>query len=277
MSKKTKLVKVVDQETGEVLAEDVLYKSQSKISENQRKGLILQEERKNDRRHFTFADMENIQEVISNLSNVHLGYLLHLQCFMDFEEGKLIGKEGKEITKKVEIQKTLNLSKDTNKRFCNVLEDNGILEIVDGKYRINPAYHFKGQIYEQKVIKLFTTTLKRLSKTIKANELGFLYKLLPYVHYDTNMICINPHEINPKKIQYLNIQAISEITGIHEKKISTLIRVLRKDGIIAETTLQDKRHTFITLNPYIFYRKSGQPDNTLKSMFASTPYSSKNR
>lgn len=277
MNIKTRLVTIVDNETGEILDDDILYSPQSKISHNQKIGFLKQQEIKNDRRHFNFADMENISEVISNLSNVHLGYLLHLQCFMDFEEGILKGKEGRKMTKKVDIQKTLCISKDTNKRFCKALEDNSILEVANGVYRINPMYHFRGKSHDQKVIKLFTTTLKKLCNTINPNELGFLYKLLPYVHLETNMICINPFERDPMKIQYLNIQTIAEITGIHKKKIQTLIRGLRKGGVIRESIGEDKRHNFITLNPYIFYRKSGQPDNTLKSMFASSPYSPKNR
>ncbi|WP_193224704.1 replication/maintenance protein RepL [Bacillus sp. B1-b2] len=246
-------------------------------SKKQIEGYKKQFEKKKDNRHFNFANMENISEVISNLTNVHLGYLLHLQCFMNFEDGILTGKEGMKMTKKVDIQKTLCISKDTNKRFCKALENNGILEVTNGVYRINPMYHFSGKSHEQKVIKLFTTTLKNLCKTINPNELGFLYKLLPYVHLETNMICINPFERDPMKIQYLNIQTIAEITGIHKNKIQTLIRGLRKGGIIRESIGEDKRHTFITLNPYIFYRKSGQPDNTLKSMFASSPFSPKNR
>jgi transcription initiation factor IIE alpha subunit len=275
MAVKTKLVTLLDQETGEILQEDIVYHPQSRMNEKQRDGYKKYLEKKNDRRHFAFADMENIQKVISDLSNVHLGYLLNLQCFMDHKTGYLHGKDGKEITKKVDIQKTLNISKETNKRLCKSLKDTGILEVDNGKYRINPTYHFKGKINEQKVIKLFATTLKKLCKEIKPNELGFLYKLLPYVHYDTNMICINPHETNPENIEFLNIQGIAEITGIHKNKIPQLIRELRKGGVVAETTLKDKRHTFIILNPYIFYRKSGQPDNTLKGIFSSSPYSPK--
>lgn len=275
MTKKAKLVKVLDQVTGEILAEDVLYKPESNLSARQREGFIKQEEKISDRRLFTFVDMEKIQEVILNLSNVHLGYLLHLQCFIALETGFLHNKEGEVMTKKVDIHKALGISKDVNKRLCKELEDNGILENIDGKYRINPKYHFKGKVHNRKVVKLFTTTLKQLCKTIQPAELGFLYKLLPYVHYETNMICINPIEIDPTKIEYLNLKGISEITGIHEKKVSDLIKGLRKGKIIRESIGEDKRHTFIKLNPYIFYRKSGQPDNTLKAEFASSPYSPK--
>ncbi|PHD43196.1 hypothetical protein COF67_27345 [Bacillus toyonensis] len=273
----SRLVHLVDQQTGEVLGEDIINPQSQVISENQRQAYKKKLEKERDNRHFSFADMENIKEVISKLTNVYLGYLLQLQCHMEFGTGFLIGKDGAVMTKKVDIEHTLGITNSTNKRLCKALESNGVLEEVKGGYRINPAYHFRGQgqAQEQKIIKLFTTTLKQLCKILKPAEIGFLYKLLPYVHYGTNMICINPHEIDSNEIKYLNIEAIAQITEIHQKKISTLLRGLRKGGIIAETILEDKRHTFITLNPYIFYRKSGQPDNTLRGMFAASSYAPK--
>ncbi|MBU8768767.1 replication/maintenance protein RepL [Cytobacillus oceanisediminis] len=272
---KPKLVTVLDQKTGEILAKDVLYKPQAKVSASQREGFIKKENRKVDRRHFAFADMENLREVISVLSNVHLGYLLHLQCFIDYESQYLHNHDGKEMTKKTDIQKALGVSKETNKRLCKALETNGILEKNDGRYRINPKFHFKGKNKNRKVVKLFTTTLKRLCNVLSANELGFLYKLLPYVHFETNMICINPFEKEPQKVEFLNVKGIAEVTGLHEDNISLLLTSLRKGRIIVETIREDKRNKYFTLNPYIFYRKSGQPDNTLKGLFASSPYSPK--
>lgn len=266
---------LVNLKTGEIVRE--LDKGDKVVSKEQRESYKRHLDRVYDKRHFSFAFMENIKGVISTLSTVHLGYLLQLQCHMEFGTGFLIGKDGAVMTKKVDIEHALDITNSTNKRLCKALESNGILEEVKGGYRINPTYHFRGQTQEQKIIKLFTTTLKQLCKILKPAEIGFLYKLLPYVHYETNMICINPHEIDSKEIQYLNIENIAQITEIHQKKISILLRSLRKSGVIAETILEDKRHTFITLNPYIFYRKSGQPDNTLKGMFAASPYAPKNR
>jgi DNA-binding MarR family transcriptional regulator len=244
-------------------------------SKKQKEGYKRQLEKIKDTRYFTFAHMESLLEVISNLSNVHLGYLLHLQCYIDLHTGFLHDKENKVITKKVDIQKILGIQAKTNQRLCKELEDNGILEVVDGKYRINPKYHFKGQAHDQKVIKLFSTTLKRLCETIKAKELGFLYKLLPYVHLSTNMICINPFEKDLEKVEYLNIEGIADITGLTRQSVANLIDELKKDKIVAKTTIEDERHTFITLNPYIFYRISGKPNDNLKVMFVSSPYSAK--
>jgi hypothetical protein len=221
--------------------------------------------RDQDNRHFSFADMENIKIVIFNISTVHCGYLLILQCYMEFGTGRLT------ITRK-EMPKAIGTSDSTFIRFWNVMHSHGIITEINGEYYVNPYFHFRQQPNNNQVIKVFTTKLKQLENELTASNLGFLYKLLPYVHYDTNMICADPFT-SQENIKFLNKIQISILVEMDEKKTSKLLDKLCKLGVIAETIRQDdKRDRIFTLNPYIFYRKKGKPDDTLRGLFASTPY-----
>jgi hypothetical protein len=52
-----------------------------------------------------------------------------------------------------------------------------------------------------------------------------------------------------------------------------MLDTLRKAGVVAETIRQDdKRDRIFTLNPFVFYRKAGKPDDTLRGLFASSRY-----
>jgi hypothetical protein len=218
-----------------------------------------------DNRHFSFADMENIKVIISNVKTVYCGYLLILQCYMEYGTGKLT------VSRK-EMQTVLEISKQTFQRFWRVMISNGIIFEDNGESYVNPDFHFRHQPNHNRVIKLFTTTLKKLTAVLTASELGFLYKLLPYVHYDTNMICADPFT-EPEKIQFLNKTQIALLVDMDEKKASKLLGKLRKIGVVAETIRQDdRRDRIFTLNPYVFYRKKGRPDDTLRGLFAATPY-----
>lgn len=84
---RSRLVHLVDLQTGEVLGEEIINPKSLGISENQRQAYKNKLEKERDNRHFSFAFMENIKEVISTLSTVHLGYLLQLQCHMEFGTG----------------------------------------------------------------------------------------------------------------------------------------------------------------------------------------------
>ncbi|MDQ6598077.1 hypothetical protein [Bacillus salipaludis] len=218
-----------------------------------------------DKRLFSFADMDTIKFIISNVSTVHCGYLLILQCYMEFGTGKLT------LTRK-EMPKAVGMSESTFIRFWKVMQSYGIITDKGGEFYMNPYFHFRQQPQHNQVIKVFTTKLKQLKEVVTASELGFLYKLLPFVHYDTNMICADP-VTEPENIQFLNKTQIALLVGMEEKKASKILDKLRKIGVIAETIRQDdKRDRIFTLNPYIFYRKKGRPDHTLRGLFASTPY-----
>jgi hypothetical protein len=258
---------IIDQGTGEILKVidwDTHYiRAKTQDEAYKRKQFAMK-----DNRHFSFADMQHIKEVISNISTVHCGYLLILQCFMEYRTGKL-------TLKRKEMPKAVGTSESTFIRFWNEVRSHGIVIEKKGEYYVNPRFHFRSEAKSDRVIKLFTTTLKQLRNDLKPAELGFLYKLLPYVHFETNMICADPFTA-PEDIQFLNKSQIAELVEMEEKKTSKMLDKLRKSGVIAETIRgEDKRVRLFTLNPYVFYRRKGQPDDTLRNMFASTPYSPK--
>ncbi|MFB9762484.1 hypothetical protein [Ectobacillus funiculus] len=259
---------IYDQTTGEIVGafdSNKQYIRSKDSDEAYKRYLAKQQERLQDKRHFSFADMNGIQEVIASISTVHCGYLLLLQCYMEFETGEL-------ALSRQEMWKALNVTESTFKRFWGEMRKYGIITESNSKYYVNPNYHFRGKTKQENVIKVFATPLKQIAKELTASELGFLYKLLPFVHYETNMICADPFSA-PEQIQFLNKTQISRLVEMEEKKASRTIDKLRRAGVLAETTRQDdKRDKIYTLNPYIFFRKSGKPDDTLRGLFASTPY-----
>lgn len=264
MKKKMSKANITIEETGEIICtidfEKQYIRARSSDEAYKRKQYYMQ-----DNRHFSFADMENIREVIFNVSTVHCGYLLILQCYMEFGTGKLT------ISRR-EMPKIIGASKSTFIRFWTVMLGHGIINEKNGEFYVNLYFHFRQQQKHNRVIKLFTTKLRQLKAELTAAELGFLYKLLPYVHYDTNMICADPFT-TPENILFLNKTQISLLVELEEKKASKNLDKLRKIGVIAETIRQDdKRDRIFTLNPYLFYRKRGQPDDTLRGLFASTLY-----
>ncbi|MDQ1146598.1 hypothetical protein QE429_003425 [Bacillus sp. SORGH_AS 510] len=251
--------KLVDVSTGEYFDMGEYY-LRARASDEAFKQIINK-----DNRHFSFADMDTIKFIISNVSTVHCGYLMILQCYMEYGTGKL------KLTRN-EMPKAVSTSKSTFNRFWKVMINYGIIIEKNGGFYVNPYFHFRQQPQHNRVIKLFTTMIKQLIHELSASELGFLYKLLPFVHYDTNMICADPFT-EPENIQFLNKTQIALLVGMDEKKTSKQLDKLRKIGVVAETIRQDdKRDRIFTLNPYVFYRKKGRPDDTLRGLFASTPY-----
>ncbi|MGM7724380.1 hypothetical protein [Metabacillus sp. Hm71] len=244
-------------------------------SQEQLEAIEKERNKKKDLRHFSFSHMMNIREVTDNLTNKQCGYILMLQPYLQFKTNVLILMNADEspMTEK-ELAIALKVTPKTIKKVVENLITDDVLSIdKSGYYRMNERYHFRKKVKEDEsmLIKTFFTTLKQLK--LKPAELGVLYKLLPYVHYETNMICANPFEEVPADIRFLTTKQIAEVIGMHEKKAIEVLRELKKSGAIAETTkfVEDARVKYITLNPFIFYRQSGKPDTSLAAMFLSRP------
>ena len=226
-----------------------------------------------DRRHFSFAHMQNIREVIARMSTVNCGRLLMLIGHIDFETGVLVNERGKPMDKN-DMREVVKLSERAFRDFFRTMTENDIIqELENGQYRINPQYHFVGKLDDDKAVKAFTAAVRKLADVLKPAELGFVYKLLPHVHYSTNMICLDPFEPDPRRIQFLNAKRIAEVVGMDEKETVKILKRLRKAGVLAETRREDdKRDVLFIVNPFIFYRKKGRPDETLRAMFSAHPY-----
>src|SRR5690606_32536787 len=120
--------------------------------------------------------------------------------------GVLVTERGQAMSK-TQMREVVGLSERAFRDFYRTMTENDIIqEVEDGKYRINPQYHFAGKTDSVEVVKAFTSAVRKLAGRLRPSELGFVYKLLPHVHFATNMICADPFEPDPTKIRFLNVR-----------------------------------------------------------------------
>jgi DNA-binding MarR family transcriptional regulator len=241
------------------------------ITVEQLAAIEREQQKQRDKRHFSFAHMRNIREITDNLPNKQCGYILMLQPYLQMKSNTLVdpGRDEAPLDK-AGIAKALGVTPKTAGTVINSLIEDDVLSVTpNGNYRMNDRYHFRKRIREGKniLVKTFFTTLKELK--LKPAELGALYKLLPYIHYETNMVCADPFEDDPAEIRFLSAKQIAEVIGLDDKKTLHILKALKKAEVLAETTRysKDARVKFVTLNPTIFTRQSGQPDASLMAMF----------
>ena len=224
-----------------------------------------------DKRHFSFSHMQHIAEITRNLSNKICGYILLLQPYIAFKTNVLVS-EGRSATplSTADLARIWNVGKRTARAVLDELEAHSIVFITGDKIAINERYHFRKRAGKGEVdalIKTYATTLKKFR--LSAADLGFVYKTLTNVHYDTNLICADPFA-NPEDIRFLSDKEIGQLVGMSESKTKEVLARLRKAGIISEwINAEDKREKFTALNPFVFYRKQGEPDGLLLALFAN--------
>lgn len=224
-----------------------------------------------DKRYFSFIHMRNIQEITRNLSNKYCGYILLLQPHIAFRTNVLVvdGRENKPLTID-DLAQIWDVSKRTARAIVDELEARSILFETSGIFSVNERYHFRNSATAGEVdalIKTYFTALKAFK--LNAADLGFVYKLLPNVHYDTNLVCADPFAA-PEDIRFLTDGEIGELVGMSATKTKEALKRLRSANIIGEwADVSDKRVKFTALNPFVFYRKQGEPDGMLRALFAN--------
>jgi len=216
-------------------------------------------------RDFTFSNMLNMPEVIAKIDDKHCGHLLYLQTFINYD-GQLVKADNSTMTKR-DIQTVLCLQKTAFYEFFNAMLANGIIFEEGDHYRINPAYHFRGSTDNTRVIKSFSAKVRALYSARNAKHLGFIYKLLPFVHFDTNTVCANPFERNVEQVVQLSKKDIADLTGVSEKTVYSYLRKMKLGDEFVFAEIRRGQTKYYKLNPFIFYRKDGEPDATLREIF----------
>lgn len=215
---------------------------------------------------FTVTQMRNIDEVIERVSDKHCGYLLYLQCFVNYDA--ILENPDKSAMSREDMMRTLKIGRTTLHHFLRETTEAGVIEEDGDKYRLNPRYHFQGKTDNTAVIKTFVAKVKELYTEVNAKDLGFVYKLLPHIHLETNTICANPYERDVENTLPLTKEDIARLTQVTEKSVYTKLRNLRfgDQYVFAEVIYGKSR--YYKINPFVFYRRSGQPDATLREMFS---------
>jgi biotin operon repressor len=271
----------VNLETGEVVKISSYRTVEQEKAYQEKK---MREKSRKKAKAFTFSNMENAKEVIQMLTTMELGYFLVLQTYIDYSNNALVkSSHNPTPMSRGDIGEVLGINNRSHvkKHIDNFLEKGLMIEktiTVDGKqvkaFCINEKYHFKGKTDNQKVVKAFSEQIRRIyntnfSKKSKKQpaDMGFLYLILPYIHYETNILCLNPFEPNPEAIEALSIADICRITGLDKKNVQAKLNNLKWDGMTVFAKVIKGRKTHLKVNPFVFYRKDGEPDNSLVTDF----------
>lgn len=224
---------------------------------------------KRDKRIFSFSRMQEMVDTASKLSNKHAGYMLMLFPHIQYRTNILVSLGRKEnqipLTDK-DLAEVFGINKRYVSGIITELKEIGVItETREGYYKVNERYHFRGRSREDTymLVKTFHTTLNKIK--VNPAELGVLYKLLPYIHYESNLVCENPFEDDPRKVRFLNTSEIAGKVGLSRQKLNDTLRKLvsagaiatiqRKSGIVPQASDGDGRETVVLINPYVITRK----------------------
>ncbi|MFJ7510027.1 hypothetical protein ACIQW7_11265 [Peribacillus simplex] len=234
---------------------------------------------------FIFTEMDGVKFVeLTNLENKQLGYFLVMQTYIDYDN-MLRAKGAKLPMKPVELRKALKITDTrTFKKIMVEFEEIGLIhhkevEMYGKSYKaifVNDKYCFKkglqGDNKNRKTVnavKIFIDTLQEVyeQKKVTAGDVGIIYKAIQYLHYNSNVLAQNPSEMDEAFVQPLDMEEFADALGlsrmgIHKKLVAlTYPCTYREQEVELKVFARVKvgKHTFLKLNPFVAWRKAGEP------------------
>jgi len=229
-----------------------------------------------DTRHYSLTNMRTVPELLGDVPRKLLGYVLMLQPHIEYGTNALIRGEGDDtrlraadFAKVWKVQRRAAIENVAELERLSIIFGN-----ADGTYTINERYHFRGKVRDETaegaVIKTFFTAFKRFD--LKPAEWGFVYSLLPFVHYESNVICADPFEANPENVRYLSEKQIAEKLQMDYREARRILKRLRDARIATSTNIGDQRESLTQMNPFVFFRQAGYPSAALATPFLAEQY-----
>lgn len=278
-------IEMINRNTGELIkVSSYTTVEEAAAIQKQLEGWIIKKAREGGKsKAFTFTKMENVKAISNKFSNVELGYFLVLQSYVDYDNLLIVSSHNKQPMSKRDIGGILRIKHrgHLKKLLDRFIDSHLLIEkevIVDGEYftgyYVNTDFHFKGTTRSRKIVKVFSNQVRRLysehltEKGLKQPaDLGFVYKISPYIHYETNILCSNPYEESAANIQKLGLNELCRITGLDMKNLQNKIKKLRWNGMTVFAKVSKGKRVHLKVNPLVFYRKDGEPDESLLADF----------
>lgn len=236
----TKSNLAVDEDTGEVteakaviipIGSRVITPKQQEAYDELKERQIKREMRRkiqDELGYFYFVMREHEFGKLSAESSARLVYLC---TFLDYDNKFMITNH--RIMKKSDLKEILFVSARTALNFWKEVEDTYIVDLGKDGLRLNNPNIIRGCITSsEKIYKKFyidgIRKVYRVCPISKHKYLGYIFKLLPYVNTEYNMLCRNPDEEELKEIVPLTATEICRLIGYDETNVGRLTQLYKK-------------------------------------------------
>lgn len=197
--------------------------------------------------------------------------LIYLSTYANYSDDTLMLTR-KTKMKRSDLSDVIGLSKRHTANFWKEIYPIYVMENEDGTLVLNGEIFKRGrlkrksftayqQFYDMGVRKLYEAVNGKYHK-----QLGYLFKLLPFINVEYNLVCHNPFETNIDKVELLSIAEFCRLIGFDISHIGRLLQVYNSVRFEVNgrqerfcTMIYDGLNEYnakICINPNVFYAGS---------------------
>lgn len=259
----------IDEETGETISQRTVTSAQKEVHEKYVQKQIAIEAQKTEegkirKKYGAFVWLlYNSNEVLNlGIKPEDLTKLIYLSTYMDYDNS-LMKDDDTPITK-TDMMSLLKVSENTFYKFLKSVLDIGILtELPNGCYWLNDNDFFKGSIKDKtinkSIMRLYIKGIRKLYESAFVFEhhlLSYLFRAIPFVNINYNILCHNPQERDYNKIEPMLFSEFCEKVGYkpeNERKLKNKIKELRIGRTPVFNFVENSDGRFCFINPHIYY------------------------
>lgn len=240
------------------------------ITDKQKESYIKKQQNRktqNDYGAFTWFLYNRTDEIFPNLKQSNITRIMFIATYLNYDGYLSFDNKRANIINKKNMNEVLKLSSKEFYRFYNEMIEQKIFLEKEDKIYLNKNIFTKGEIkrISTDYTRICANGVRKLYEKVKPNQhkiLGYIFKLLPYINYQYNIVCKNPFENEQDLVEPLTFQEVCKILAIqrqHSTKFrNDLLRfTIGQDTMIRFMMLLDRKtnktvlHTFI--NPNVYY------------------------
>ncbi|MEK3887270.1 hypothetical protein [Bacillus sp. FSL K6-3431] len=206
-------------------------------------------------RNYFVSYNDKVAEIIRDLSLTEAGALIKLLLTLKVNDNGRI-TYGDKALNKADIARLFGRSKSNTNGIIDRLMAIDVLlyDPVAKCFRINAKYHVMGTTAANAVFtKMYTVRAREIVAGLKLNEIGLLYKIIPFFHYAEYYLCANANA-DVSNIEYMGREGLAQEVGHAPETVSRLIGKLQNAGAILTTGTRNEARYLV--HPDLMFRQA---------------------
>lgn len=261
----------IDEGTGEVLSQTVITADQRRarranFEKKQLKDAESEESKQIRKKYGIFVWLlYNTNQVLDwGIKDEDIAKLIFISTYMNYDN-RLMSSPDRVMNDR-SMRELLKVSDRTFERFIKSITDANILFIDNkGCYCLNEELFLRGKLenkdydHSVSIMKLYANGIRKLYQNAKIYDhrlLAYLFRAIPFVNINYNMLCHNPEQSVLKLIKPMLFSEFCEKIGYstdNERRLKNKLKKLRIDGSPVFNFVENDDGRFCYINPYVYY------------------------
>lgn len=205
-------------------------------------------------RNYIVSYNDTLSAVIRDLSLTEAGAMVKIMLQLRIKsDGKLVkGAEGDPMNKS-DIARLLDRSRSNANALVGRLAELGLIELKDDGIYVSSRFHtMGGRIKNEVFTKVYTVKARQTIANLRLNEIGMLYKIIPFFHYSEYYLCADPNA-EKADIDYIGRETLAELIGHDASTVSKIMGRLQGVGAVLVTGARNEVRYLV--HPDLLFRQ----------------------